>query len=164
MSDSSINRFDILLPKDLQAPTVKGCEGFTSLAHLKVASTRGRLFWPILEFPGSLYKSHIKTRLSFPKLPTISLMYCSRWGQMDRSVTLLSPGLGTQPLLWTPGTGSSCLPRYGSLPANAQSQKGVSMTLIPCLLVMARNLPSCFLRLLGSSFHTRYCRKTLILL
>ena len=75
------------------------------------AAANGKLFSPIRELPGSLYRSQISTRRSSPNRPTRSLIYRSKSGQALRSPTSSRPGLGTQPLLCTPGTGSSCLPR-----------------------------------------------------
>ena len=97
--------------KLVQAPMVSGWLGFASRAQRNAAAASGKLFSPIRELPGSLYRSQISTRRSLPNRPTRSLMYRSRSGHAARSTTRFKPGLGTQPLLCTPGTGSSCLPR-----------------------------------------------------
>ena len=67
----------------------------------------------------------------------MSFTYCSSLGQAARSPRRFTPGLCTHWLLWTPGSGSGCLPTRGS--GLKQSSNRITSVEMPCLSAMSRN-------------------------
>src|ERR1051326_7317047 len=95
-------------------PAVKGWEGRTLHAQVKISFNKGRevSLYPLL--PGSLYKSQRRIRLSFLKLLSMSFTYFSNTPHLVLSLCTVCEGLRIHPLLWMPGLGPGCLPYRGS--------------------------------------------------
>ena len=87
--------------------------------------------------------------------PTVPRTYPSSAIQVDMSSTRAGPGLGIQPLLCRPGTGSSCLLGCGSLPANVQPSERIGTTERPTRDAGAKNGSSRVRKLNESSCQQR---------
>src|SRR5690606_19107 len=147
-------------PGIFQIGDVKGCDGFTLLAHSKTFRNKGRLYAPRLGFSGSLYKDQNRIRSSSLNVPTTSLIYFSIEPHLVESFTTSAPGDCTQPELCTPGISGSCLPNWGILASSkVPLVKKVTITLISCLSAIPKTLSNLSLKASGFSSHTRLCKK-----